>query len=204
MSFDFTDKAKVRLEIITVSREMFLEEGIQATSIRKIAKRLGIAASTIYKYFHSKDYLLLDSIFHKQISNLADIKIDCDTITDIHSMIQSIVDTFFHLNSYMLPLNKSILKELFQIRFKTEMAAKLATDPEFKFLNKKPSIDLILRHSKEKGLITSNLPIDQLVDELRNIELLHIMSYIWNEPITWDDYRETLEKSIYVFLDGKY
>lgn len=52
------DSTKLREQIIETSRGMLIEEGYRNLSMRKIAKKIGITATSIYIYFESKDHLL--------------------------------------------------------------------------------------------------------------------------------------------------
>jgi AcrR family transcriptional regulator len=48
-----------REEILQAAKELFLELGFEATTIRRIADRVGISAPALYLYFKDKDELLL-------------------------------------------------------------------------------------------------------------------------------------------------
>ncbi len=48
-----------RDEILAAAKELFLEEGYDATTIRKIADRVGISAPALYLYFTDKEALML-------------------------------------------------------------------------------------------------------------------------------------------------
>ena len=48
-----------RDEILLAAKELFLELGFEATTIRRIADRVGISAPALYLYFKDKDELLL-------------------------------------------------------------------------------------------------------------------------------------------------
>jgi AcrR family transcriptional regulator len=49
----------LRREIIDVSKELLLKDGFAKLSMRKIAKKAGVTATSIYLYFKNKDELLL-------------------------------------------------------------------------------------------------------------------------------------------------
>lgn len=46
-------------EILDISREIVISEGLQAINIRRVAKECNIAVGSLYNYFTSKDDLLL-------------------------------------------------------------------------------------------------------------------------------------------------
>jgi AcrR family transcriptional regulator len=53
------EKQEMREKILLVATEMFIEEGYDKTSIRKIADKIEYSPATIYLYFKDKD-----EIFH--------------------------------------------------------------------------------------------------------------------------------------------
>jgi AcrR family transcriptional regulator len=48
-----------RDEILLAAKELFLEEGFAATTIRKIADRVGVSAPALYLYFADKDAIMV-------------------------------------------------------------------------------------------------------------------------------------------------
>ncbi len=51
-------KEEFRREIIDTARKLFIEEGYEAFSMRKLAQKMGFSPTTIYLYFKDKDALL--------------------------------------------------------------------------------------------------------------------------------------------------
>src|SRR5262247_3651263 len=49
------DREAVRRSILDAARELFVSEGFQNVSIRKIAERIEYSPAAIYSYFPSKD-----------------------------------------------------------------------------------------------------------------------------------------------------
>ena len=52
------EKQALRQTILTAAGELFLEQGYERFSLRKVAERIGYSPTTIYLYFHNKDDLL--------------------------------------------------------------------------------------------------------------------------------------------------
>ncbi len=52
------EKENLRQEILDASRELFVTEGYESVSMRKIADRIGYSPTTIYLYFKDKSELL--------------------------------------------------------------------------------------------------------------------------------------------------
>ena len=48
-----------REEILQAAKELFLEQGYDSTTIRRIADRVGISAPALYLYFRDKEALML-------------------------------------------------------------------------------------------------------------------------------------------------
>jgi len=59
----------LREEIIDVSKELLLKDGFNKISMRKIAKRVNVTATSIYLHFKNKDDLLL-ALIEESIQNL--------------------------------------------------------------------------------------------------------------------------------------
>lgn len=65
-----------RDEILSAAKDLFLSEGYAATTIRRIADRVGVSAPALYLYFPDKDSILLelcDRTFDKLLEAWADI-----------------------------------------------------------------------------------------------------------------------------------
>lgn len=52
------DRQKLRASIIDAARTLFVERGIEAVSMREIAKKINYSATTLYHHFADKDALL--------------------------------------------------------------------------------------------------------------------------------------------------
>jgi len=66
-----------REEILQAAKELFLEEGYEATTIRRIADRVGVSAPALYLYFHDKEAMMLalcDQTFGRLIERITAIE----------------------------------------------------------------------------------------------------------------------------------
>ena len=54
--------AHTRELILDTALPLFLEQGYEATTMEEIAERAGIGTSTLYRYFPSKDLLVLEPL----------------------------------------------------------------------------------------------------------------------------------------------
>ncbi len=62
--------AALRDRISAAAQELFLEEGIEGFSLRKVARRAGVTAPAIYRYFHDREQLL-DEVISEGLEVLA-------------------------------------------------------------------------------------------------------------------------------------
>src|ERR1700733_14616926 len=49
-----------RAEILDAAKQLFVEEGYAATTIRRIAAKLGVSSTALYVYFPDKDATLVE------------------------------------------------------------------------------------------------------------------------------------------------
>ena len=71
-----------REEILEAAKELFLEQGYEATTIRRIADRVGVSAPALYLYFQDKEQMMLalcDQTFAVLIESIGEIE---NTVTD--------------------------------------------------------------------------------------------------------------------------
>ncbi|HEY0261194.1 MAG TPA: helix-turn-helix domain-containing protein, partial [Lacisediminihabitans sp.] len=55
-----TKAARTRAQIIAVAIALFADRGYEATTMEEIAERAEVGTTTLYRYFPSKDLILLD------------------------------------------------------------------------------------------------------------------------------------------------
>lgn len=56
------EKQELRQAILTAAGTLFLEQGYEHFSLRKVAERIGYSATTIYLYFRNKDDLIFSVV----------------------------------------------------------------------------------------------------------------------------------------------
>jgi len=76
------EKQELRQAILTAAGELFLEQGYERFSLRKVAERIGYSPTTIYLYFRDKDDLLFTVVeegyvrFSQQLAAAAEGQVD--------------------------------------------------------------------------------------------------------------------------------
>ena len=84
----------LREEILEVSKEILIEDGFSKMSMRKIAKRADITATSIYLHFKNKDDLLL-ALIEESIKNLKSALINViDPSKDLIRQLEDLADTY--------------------------------------------------------------------------------------------------------------
>jgi len=83
-----------REEILQAAKELFLEAGYDATTIRRIADRVGVSAPALYLYFHDKEAMMLalcDQTFGHLIERIAEIE---KTVSDPLERVRRFGDAY--------------------------------------------------------------------------------------------------------------
>lgn len=84
-----------REEILSAAGELFLTEGYENTTIRRIAARVGVTSAALYLYFPDKDSILLeicDQAFARLIERFDRIRReDSDPLTVLRQMMEAYV-----------------------------------------------------------------------------------------------------------------
>jgi AcrR family transcriptional regulator len=75
------EKLATREKILEAAREMFNDVGVEATTMRAIADRIGYTATAIYYHFKDKDTLLLE-LCHRDFSELGRLIAQAGSIKD--------------------------------------------------------------------------------------------------------------------------
>ncbi len=81
-----TDREALRTSILDAARSLFLERGIEAVSMREIAKKINYSATTLYHHFTDKE-ALLQAVCDKDFLALAE---SMREITQIPNLIERI------------------------------------------------------------------------------------------------------------------
>lgn len=107
-------KEVLRQDILDAARDLFIEEGYENTSMRKIAERIEYSPTTIYYYFKDKAdllYCLVEETFSKLLNTLNTLSEEChDPLECLKKSGRAYVD--FGLQypdhyrvAFMLPIN---------------------------------------------------------------------------------------------------
>lgn len=91
------ESSEIKKEIIDAARQLFLEEGYQHVSMRKIASKIGYTPTTIYIYFKNKEEILLHlleegySLFYHELKIAYDRSFDQSHEIKLLSMCEAYI-----------------------------------------------------------------------------------------------------------------
>jgi AcrR family transcriptional regulator len=109
-------KENMRQEILDAARELFLQEGYNNVSMRKIAERIEYSPTTIYLYFQDKDEILFnlcEETFAKLVAALQQIDAAvADPLECLHQCLSRYVDFGLqHPNHYRITFLTETVEE---------------------------------------------------------------------------------------------
>ena len=87
----------LRAKILDAARELFVSEGVEAVSMRKVADKIGYSATTLYNHFDDKEALLYA---------LCDA--DFGTLHEMFKKVGKIVDPIERCARWARPISPSL------------------------------------------------------------------------------------------------
>ncbi len=121
-------KKNSRERIVAGARELFAEKGYQATSISEIATTAGLSEGAIYRYFNSKEDLLLACVKPALDDSLDLIKQKDLAVSDLRSFTRLLLEkrlALFHKHylSYKILFTEAYFnKDLFKMMCETVLS----------------------------------------------------------------------------------
>ena len=96
-------KEALRQQIIQAATDLFLKEGYEGTSIRKIARAIEYSPATLYLYFDDKQAIfkaILANAYEEFLSFLKSAKIIADPLSRLQEMYKKYIKFAFKYPSY--------------------------------------------------------------------------------------------------------
>jgi len=81
-----------RKRIRDAARSLFLEQGFDATTLRQIAARAGMGASSIYRHIRAKEELLVDELGEHQEEAWRRFRAQCDRSAPTRERVRQFLD----------------------------------------------------------------------------------------------------------------
>jgi AcrR family transcriptional regulator len=114
-----------RAEILDAAKQLFVEEGYAATTIRRIAAKLGVSSTALYVYFPDKDAILVeicDATFAGLIVELEEVRREsADPLSALAKSLERYIRFGLdHSNEYELTFVTRRSKELQKLKAENE------------------------------------------------------------------------------------
>ncbi|GAB6095604.1 hypothetical protein JCM14469_18560 [Desulfatiferula olefinivorans] len=106
------EKENRKLAIIDVAESILRDQGLEAVTIRHVAKKAGLSSGAMYMYFKSKEELLLSML----ILNLRMLRKDMEACIDDKNPMEAIRKMAYHYKRYFIRFGKYINILSFSVR----------------------------------------------------------------------------------------
>ncbi len=170
-----------RAEILDAAKKLFVEEGYAATTIRRIAAKVGISSTALYVYFPDKDAILVeicDATFAGLINELDEVRRDA---TDPFDALAKCLERYIrfgldHPNEYELTFVTRRSKELQKLRPENEKLGMQAFERFYDL------VDAVVRSGVTNDVDTQRLT-QQLWAAIHGLVVLLLLrsEFPWNE-----------------------
>ncbi len=98
------EKENRRLAIVDVAERILNDEGLEAVTIRRVAKQAGLSSGAMYMYFKNKEELMLCML----VQNLRLLKKDMSACIDDNNPVEAIKKMGYHYMRYFVRFGKHI------------------------------------------------------------------------------------------------
>lgn len=191
-------KAKIRNEILRVSKDAFLENGYENTTTKEIARRAEIGSGTLFNYFPTKADILIEIISSDITINQEQEKIEILKNDAAEDVIYRYIEKFL---KPLTTLPANMIKEF-------SIASLTVIKNRSQILSKIIDIDIGLMHNlatiiqelKLKGLISNNRDSALLAKIIFSTFFFDMMLYIFDERINKNDVIQNIKDSISVLI----
>lgn len=189
------EEISLREKILDTSRNLLFEEGHRALSMRKIAREVGVSATSIYIYFDHKDHLLHTLIEEsvEELSSFIEKRAyqEKDAIKKFKAIIHAYID--FAMQN----------PEKYQILYLLQPKA-MKRYPKEKFRKARRSYELLVKvieESEKQGLMSVKKPV--IAAYTIWAQLHGIVSVVLNQRLdSRIDRNEFLEESVDQVVQG--
>jgi AcrR family transcriptional regulator len=185
-----------RSEILEAAKQLFVEEGYAATTIRRIAARLGISSTALYVYFPDKDAILVeicDMTFAGLIVELDEVRRDAKVPLGAlsKSLERYIRFGLDHPNEYELTFVTRRSKELQKVKPENE---KLGMQAFGRF---RDCVEAVVRTDATTDLDTQRLT-QQLWAAIHGLVVL----LLFRSEFPWSEVNSLVDGHVNMLLQG--
>ncbi|MDF2535593.1 MAG: TetR family transcriptional regulator [Bacillales bacterium] len=179
-------------KLYEASYDLFLQKGVDRTTIDEIVERAGVAKGTFYLYFKDKQDLMdklthrhANRVFTEAIHQLYKVKHKCSGHEYIHLIIDFIVDAFARDKKLMRFINKNLSYGIFRSIRVSYPDSTVEHNIIEVFLKVLGEFDIKLKNPE----ITMYMVVELVAGTCYN-------SIVFNEPLPLKDYKPYLHEAI--------
>jgi len=193
-------KSERKDRIFSTAVDLFNEKGFSKTSMQDIADNANLAVGTLYNYFPSKNYLLLD-IMHEEIeititetnTLFNDVNLQNKSAKEI---IRSLVKRIF---SIPLLVNKESLKEIFIATFSTNIDIKKGMILD---LEPMKAFQYLLERLQKANMIDPAMNTFNATKIFYSIMMAQMMMYLFEPEMDKEKLFENIDEMIDLAFQG--
>jgi len=193
-------KSERKDRIFSTAVDLFNEKGFSKTSMQDIANNANLAVGTLYNYFPSKNYLLLD-IMHEEIeititetnTLFNDVNLQDKSAKEI---IRSLVKKIF---SIPLLVNKESLKEIFIATFSTNIDIKKGMILD---LEPMKAFQYLLERLQKANMIDPAMNTFNATKIFYSIMMAQMMMYLFEPEMDKEKLFENIDEMIDLAFQG--
>ena len=193
-------KSERKDRIFSTAVDLFNEKGFSKTSMQDIANNANLAVGTLYNYFPSKNYLLLD-IMHEEIeititetnTLFNDVNLQDKSAKEI---IRSLVKKIF---SIPLLVNKESLKEIFIATFSTNIDIKKGMILDFEPMK---AFQYLLERLQKANMIDPAMNTFNATKIFYSIMMVQMMMYLFEPEMDKEKLFENIDEMIDLAFQG--
>ena len=174
---------KIREEILDKTLELINEVGFDNFTMRKLAGKLGLTATTIYQYYKNKEELYFAALT-QGFDTLCDVVQEAlgkqnDPKERLREVIRAIIRfSLAHPNVYNILFVSDVPKYYDYVGTESEAVAKNELDAAMRFRN------LLISTVLQSGIIKADSENDVLMDLIAGICTIHGYIVFFNSQIT--------------------
>ena len=194
-----------RDKILNASRELFISQGYENTTIEQIAEKARVGLGTAYNYFKSKEELFIlaiaDDMADKAENDLGKLNYPGCSASEI------VYNAIFIQIKRMNWANKKMWRIAFPIILNSMSSDRLpireVLRADFKMMER---IKELIRQMKEYNLISGDFDEDTANDLIFSALFYHLSLYIYSDEATFEEVLDRIRNNIeFVFgIDGRH
>lgn len=201
------EKHETKMKIQAAAREVFSQKGIQKASIREIAQKAGVGASTLYGYYESKSLLFIETIFPTiETRNTMDLRLEELEISGMTLDEVSVIltDTVFSLPSSLLEMDQEIIKEFHLVLLSISSSEEMKKRME-QFLEEDMNaiISKFIQRLMDEGVMHVKIDAVEFAGFILSLMRAIFLEYIIIGNLSKEESYVKLKKMIKISLRGK-